>query len=114
MTKIFFFSPNGYAPMKGDKIRALCSSHGWQDTGQSWVYGVAIPKPGVDPHEVADALTAAGITVFPGVHDHQTKVDGGAAQALAAYGVLASDLGQDVAAKMAKACGMPILRPHLW
>ena len=100
--------------MKSDIIKALCTSHGWQDTGQTWVYGVAIPKPGVDPMEVVDELIASGVIPLPGVHDHATSIHPAIATALGKYGLLSTDLGYNAAAKMHQACGMPALRPHLY
>lgn len=115
MTKIFFFSPNGYAPMKDDTLRGMIhQSHGWQAVGADWVYGVCNVKPGVEPNEVADRLTALGVHVVPGVHDSETKPHANIVSALAAHGVTAQDKGGDIARKMHVASGMPVLKPHFF
>lgn len=114
MVKIFFFSPAGFAPMKDETIRNLCNTHGWQADGQTWVYGVAIPKPGIDPNEVADYLTSKGVLVVPGVHDQSTPVHPQIVTALATFGVTPADKGVHVAQKLAAASGSSVLRPHLF
>src|SRR5579872_621820 len=114
MAQIFFFSPSGFVPMKDDAIHAMCETHGWQADGATWVYGVAVPKPGVDPNSVADLLTSAGVIIIPGKHDPTTPVDNVTQAALAQFGIKANDKGIDVARKMATASGHPHLRPHLY
>ncbi len=113
MAQIFFFSPNGFGPMN-DAINGMCATHGWSADGATWVYGVAVPKPGIDANNVADLLTAAGVIVLPGKHDSTTRVDSVTQAALAQFGINPGDHGIDVARKMAQASGLPLLRPHLF
>lgn len=113
MTKIFFFSPTGYAPLKDEVLRGMLhQSHGWQPDGAAWVYGVCIPKHGQDPNELADYLTSIGVHVVPGVHDSYTKPHPDIITSLSAHGLTAQDRGADIARKMHAACGMSVMKPH--
>ena len=114
MAQIFFFSMQGYQPMKDEALKAIARTHGWQAQGESWVYGVAIPQAHYTANEVADRLIALGDLVLPGIHDHNTLVDGQTQAALAQFGVNPGDKGIDVASKMAKVSGHPMLRPHFF
>ncbi len=115
MTKIFFFSPTGYGPMKDEKLKGMIEgSHGWQDDGVNWVYGVVLPRREADPSEVADYLESLGVHVIPGVHDGTTDPHSNVIKALVKYGVKPGHKGLDVARQMHGASGMPSLRPHLF
>lgn len=115
MTKIFFFSPSGYAPMKDSALRGMLhQSHGWQADGASWVFGVCIPAHGVDPVDVTDQLTVLGIIPLPSVHDSVTQPHSTTIAALAQFGITQGDKGLDVARKMFNASGNPALRPSLY
>jgi hypothetical protein len=112
MTKIFFFSPNGYALLKDEALRQMLQqSHGWQADGAAWIYGVCVPKHDMDPNDVADCLTALGVHVVPGMHD-ETKPHPDIVTALSAHGLTAQDRGADIARKMHAACEMPVMKPH--
>lgn len=115
MVKIFFFSLNGFSPMKDDHLRGLLTqSHGWQADGETWVFGVAIPRPGVDPNEVTDRLTSLGVHVLPGLQDTSTpKHHLNVLNGLSKFGITALDKTADIATKMHAVHGMPVLRHHL-
>lgn len=115
MTKIFFFSPSGYAPMKDSVLRGMLhQSHGWQADGAPWVFGVCIPAHGVDPINVTDQLTALGALPLPSVHDSAAQPHPTIVAALAQFGVTPGDKGLDVARKMFNASGNRALRPCLY
>jgi hypothetical protein len=115
MIKIFFFSPTGFIPMKNAILKSLIDgSHGWQADGESWVYGICIPRQGVDPNEVADVLESLGVHVLPGVHDQDTNPHPNVHKALARHGVVPGDKTSAITKKMHNACGMPILKPHFF
>jgi hypothetical protein len=115
MTKIFFLSPQGYAPMKDEILRGMLhQSYGWQPDGVSWVYGVCIPRHGQDPNELADYLVSLGVRVVPGINDPSAALPTPVVNALAVCGVVATDSPRDLVRKMAAASGMPVLRPHFF
>ena len=116
MSKIFFYSPNGFAPLKTLR-HLLHESHGWTwaDTSKPPfpIWGVAVPRTGVDAAELVDALTKEGVVVLPSLHD-SSPIPAEAASALAEHGVLPTDTAHDAATKMHSKSGMPVLRPHLY
>jgi hypothetical protein len=113
MVKIFFLSATGYAPLKDRNVRGLLrQSHGWQADGESWVYGVAIPLPHVDPCDLEDALTSAGVMVLPGINDPDGVLPDQVVAALAKHGVTKAHKTRDVAKIMHQASGMRTLKPH--
>lgn len=114
MTKIFFFSPNGYAPMKDELLKALITeSHGWQDDGATWVYGFCTPHPKVDPMQVADRLEALGVDVLPGMRDpDQPSPKDRIVQGLQSCGITPGDKSHQIIKKMAAKSGSPLMRPH--
>jgi hypothetical protein len=116
MTKIFFLSPQGYGPLKDERLRGMLhQSHGWQADAATWVYGVCIPKHGQDPNELADYLASLGVRVVPGIHDPApAALPTPVVNALAICGIVATDSPTDVVRKMAVASGMPALRPHFF
>lgn len=114
--KIFFLSPNGFAPMK--KLRLMMrESHGWTPLDNPQppfaIWGMCVPAIGVDAMELVDALTAEGVIVMPSLLD-QTPIPAAAATALAQHGVLPTDTTMQAAQKIHAKCGMPPLRPHLY
>lgn len=114
MTLIFFFSSNGYAPMKDIQLRLLCrGSHGWQPDGETWVYGACEVEKGIHPQDVADRLSALGVVVLPGLQDQTTPVDQSVAAALARW-ISPADRTLVIAKKMAAASGHPQLRPTMF
>jgi hypothetical protein len=115
MVKIFFFSPNpaAHTPMKDPVLRSMLhQSHGWD--ASTGVYGVAIPRFGVDPSEVCDYLRNLGVVVLPGVHDTTTDANDTVVTSLSQHGVVKGDKAHAIAQKMYTASGMPILKPHLY
>lgn len=76
MTPVYFFSPSGFIPMKDPGLKALIDgSHGWQDIGETWVFGVTEPKLGVHPEDVRDKLTSLGVIPLPPMSDTDTTID---------------------------------------
>jgi hypothetical protein len=114
MTKIFFFSPDGFRPMKDEILKSLITaSHGWQDDGETWVYGFCVPHPKVDPSEVADRLEALGVDVLPGLRDpDDPEPKGRIISSLAKCGVVPGDKAKHIVKKMAAKSGSPLMRPH--
>lgn len=111
MTRIFVWSSTGSAPLDG--IASLVHSyHGFAVGGG--VYGVVIPKYGVDAMTIIDALTAAGVNVLPSIFDTSTTVGSTVATALTSYGASASDTMKTLAGRMFTASGNPLLRSHLY
>jgi len=101
--------------MKDPILKSLIDgSHGWQADGASWVYGICIPRQGVDPNEVADLLGSLGVLVLPGMNDPDNTPHPSIYSALAQFGITPGDKTPGVAKKMHTASGMPLLKPHFF
>jgi hypothetical protein len=107
--QVHFFSPTGFMPMKDKGLKALIGgSHGWQDTGETWVFGVAEPKDGVHPADVRDKLAALGVIPLPSFADTDTPIDAKVYGALSKW-IAPNDRTRTIAQKMGKQ--HPLLRP---
>jgi len=103
-------------PMKDLSLKAMLSgSHGWQSDGDTWVYGVAIPRNGVNPNEIADYMTSLGVIVLPAMHDpDDPDPDPAVIAALGKHGVVKGDKTRHIAKKLYAASGHSGLRPHFF
>lgn len=109
MTQVYFFSPSGFMPMKDAGLKSLLGgSHGWQDTGETWVFGMAEPKLGVHPEDVRAKLASLGVIPLPSFADTDTPIDAKVYAALAKW-IAPHDRTRAIAQKMGKQ--HPLLRP---
>lgn len=110
MTQIYFFSPSGYKPMKDATLKLLLDgSHGWQDSGQAWVFGVAEVKAGVHPADVRDHLESIGVITLPSFSDSETPINSQVYTSLSQW-IAPTDRTRAIAKKIGKI--HPLLRPH--
>lgn len=109
MTQVYFFSPSGFRPMKDARLKTLLDgSHGWQDDGETWVFGVAEPKQGVHPEDVRDKFISLGVIPLPSFADTETPIDAKVYAALSKW-IAPNDRTRAIAKKMGK--WHPLLRP---
>lgn len=74
--QIHFFSPSGYKPMKDAVLKSMIGgSHGWQDTGETWVFGVVEVRDNMHAANVRDKLESLGVIHIPSANDQETPVD---------------------------------------
>lgn len=100
--------------MKDAVLKNMAASHGWQSEGSTWVYGVCVPFPNVDPNDVADHLIGLGIHVLPGIHDTEGIPHPAIHAALAKHGIGPKDGTREIVKRLHEIHGMPALKLHLY